>query len=55
MTSEEEHTMRRELLHDLAQEIHATRTARDAVRTTDWVRDPNWKHKPSDDFDGCTE
>jgi hypothetical protein len=46
-------------LYDLALEVVQAQRAliakAHAVRTTDWVRAPEWRHKPSDDFNGCTE
>lgn len=47
--------MRRELVHDLGT---AARDAQDQARLAQaigWVRDTGWTHKPSDDFQGCTE
>jgi hypothetical protein len=49
----------RQLLADVAEEAHRARrelAAKEASQTTAWVRDPAWKHPPSDEFGGgCTE
>lgn len=55
MNDEDARQMRRDLLRDVADAAHKAQAELAANQTLAWVRAAEWRHKPSDDFDGCTE
>lgn len=55
MNDDEVRDMQRDLLHDVADAAHQAQAKLAANHALDWARAPDWKHKPSDDFQGCTE
>jgi len=55
MTDEEIREMRRDLVHDLGEAAREAQAKLAANHALDWVRAPEWQHKPSDEFEGCFE
>jgi hypothetical protein len=56
MTPAELAALRREYLHDLAEQARNPQNPPvPPSKAAGWVRDPGWVHKPSDDFQGCVE
>jgi hypothetical protein len=55
VTDDEVHQMQRDLVHDLGQAVRDAQAKLATNQALDWVRAPDWQHKPSDDFEGCTE
>lgn len=53
MTEDDAAQMRREYLADLVAAHRAAQAV--GLPVLGWVRDPRWEHRPSDDFEGCTE
>lgn len=56
MTPDELHHMKSQYLRDLVAAYRERMAAEQpASPVLGWVRDTGWTHKPSDDFEGCTE